>query len=209
MFRLSSLSSLESSAWTVFTVNPGTLDLISFMKMGYWPSFRFPFVTWKGEAYTFVGKYIPRFVALTSSFSRRRAALHDVLAIFYRIGVDTYTYDGNSVDISVLESFYDRNLFTDTKAYEVIRKRRDDEWALKPGYGHRRLIVDPDERGYERGEGALVISSAFMAEAAIDRTKKRDLLRALLGALDLPEEKSEYNVVDEDEIDRSDPGQTM
>ncbi len=204
-FRLSSLSSLDGSVWKVFTVSPGSLDLVSFMKMGYWPSLRFPFVTWKGEAYTFVGKHIPRFIALTSSFSRRRAALHDVLAIFYRIGVDTYTYDGNSIDISVLESFYDRNLFTDAKAYEVIRKLRDDEWALKPGYGHRRLIVDPDEREDMREErGALVISSAFMAEAAIDRTKKRDLLRALLGTLDLPEEKSEYNIVDEDELDRSD-----
>ncbi len=204
-FRLSSLSSLDGSVWKVFTVSPGSLDLVSFMKMGYWPSLRFPFVTWKGEAYTFVGKHIPHFIALTSSFSRRRAALHDVLAIFYRIGVDTYTYDGNSIDISVLESFYDRNLFTDAKAYEVIRKLRDDEWALKPGYGHRRLIVDPDEREDMREErGALVISSAFMAEAAIDRTKKRDLLRALLGTLDLPEEKSEYNIVDEDELDRSD-----
>ncbi len=205
MFRLSSLSSLDGSAWNVFTVSPGSLDLISFMKMGYWPSSRFPFVTWKGDTYTFVGKHIPRFIALTSSFSRRRAALHDVLAIFYRIGVDTYTYDGNSVDISVLGSYYDKNLFTDAKAYSVIRKLRDDEWALKPGYGHRRLIVDPDEREDMREEnGALVISSAFMAEAAVDRTKKRDLLRALLGNLDLPEEKSEYNIVDEDELERSD-----
>ncbi len=205
MFRLSSLSSLDGSAWNVFTVSPGSLDLISFMKMGYWPSLRFPFVTWKGDTYTFVGKHIPRFIALTSSFSRRRATLHDVLAIFYRIGVDTYTYDGNSVDISVLGSYYDKNLFTDAKAYSVIRKLRDDEWALKPGYGHRRLIVDPDEREDMREEnGALVISSAFMAEAAVDRTKKRDLLRALLGNLDLPEEKSEYNIVDEDELERSD-----
>lgn len=205
MFCLSSLSDLDTGAWDVFTVGAGKLDLISFIKMGYWPSARFPFVLWKGEAYTFVGKHIPRFIALTSSFSRKRASEKDVLAIFYRIGIDTYIYDGNRVDISVLESFYDRNLFMDQKAYSVIKKQRDDERSLQPHYGHRRLIVDPDEREDMKDEGdSLVISSAFMAEAKIDRTKKRALLTALLGDLDLPDEKSEYHVVDEDELDRSD-----
>ena len=204
MFTLSSLSDLDRSVYSVFTAGPGTLDLISFMKMGYWPSLRFPFFTWKGEEYTFVGKHIPLYIALTSSFNRRRAAMHDVLAIFYRTGIDTYTYDGNSIDISVLPSFYDRNLFTDQKAYESIRKAREDERALKPGYGHRRLIVDPDQREDKESDGSsLVISSAFMAEATVDRTKKRDLLSSLLGDLDLPEEKSEYSVVDEDELDRT------
>ncbi len=205
MFCLSSLSDLDTGVWDIFTVGAGKLDLISFIKMGYWPSARFPFVLWNGEAYTFVGKHIPRFVALTSSFSRKRASEKDVLAIFYRIGIDTYIYDGNRVDISVLESFYDRNLFMDQKAYSVIKKIRDDERALQPHYGHRRLIVDPDEKEDMKDEGdSLVISSAFMAEAKIDRTKKRALLTALLGDLELPDEKSEYHVVDEDEFDRSD-----
>lgn len=205
MFCLSSLSDLDTATWNVFTVGAGKLDLISFIKMGYWPSARFPFVFWKGEAYTFVGKHIPRFIALTSSFSRKKASEKDVLAIFYRIGIDTYIYDGNRVDISVLESFYDRNLFMDQKAYSVIKKQRDDEILIQPHYGHRRLIVDPDEREDMKDDGdSLVISSAFMAEAKIDRTKKRELLTALLGDLDLPDEKSEYHVVDEDELDRSD-----
>ena len=205
MFCLSSLSDLKASVFGVFSVSPGTLDLISFIKMGYWPSLRFPFIIWKGDEFTFVGKHMPRYIALTSSFNRRRAAMHDVLAIFYRVGIDTYTYDGNNVDISVLPSFFDRNLFTDQKVYASVRKAREDERAVKGEFGHKRLIVDPDQTEDKKEEnGVLTISSAFMARAAVDRTRKRDLLSSLLGDLDLPKEKSEYSAVDEDELDNAD-----
>ncbi len=202
MFSLSSLSSLSPSVFSPFTASSGTLDIISLLKMGYWPVMRFPFVEYGGTVYTFVGKHIPSFIALSSSFSRRNASISDVLKIFYRIGVDTYTYDGNSIDISVLPSFYDRNIFCDPALYDLIKKSRNEESSLRVEYGHKRLIVDPDEEEEKKEEnGVLFISSLFMAEASRDRNKKHELISRLLGPLEFPEKTNEYKVIDEDELE--------
>ncbi len=202
MFALSSLSSLSPSVFSPFTASSGTLDIISLLKMGYWPAMRFPFVEYGGAVYTFVGKHIPSFIALSSSFSRRNASISDVLKIFYRIGVDTYTYDGNSIDISVLPSFYDRNIFCDPALYDLIKKSRNEESSLRVEYGHKRLIVDPDEEEEEKEKnGVLFISSLFMAEASRDRNKKHELISHLLGNLEFPEKTNEYKVIDEDELE--------
>lgn len=204
LFSVSSSSSLPKENFKTITAMPSSLDLISLLKMGYWPVLRFPLLSWQGELYTFVGRYIPLFLILSASFDRRRASLHDVLSIFYHIGIDTYTYDGNNIDISVLPSFFDSNLFVDSSLFFEIKRKRDEEKALKAQYGHKRLIVDPDlEEEKKEENGALTISSSFMAEASIDKTKKHELITALLGKLELPQERSEYSIVDEDEMDNS------
>lgn len=204
LFNVSSASSLPKENFKTITAMPSSLDLISLLKMGYWPVLRFPLLSWQGELYTFVGRYIPLFLILSASFDRRRAALHDVLSLFYHTGVDTYTYDGNSIDISVLPSFFDSNLFVDSSLFFEIKRKRDEEKILKAQYGHKRLIVDPDlEENKKEEKDGLVISSSFMAEASIDKTKKHELITALLGKLELPKESSEYSIVDEDEMDNS------
>ncbi len=205
MFLLGELSSLESSSFEPFTVQVGALDIVDTLKKGTWPAVEYPFVRWNSqETYTFVGKYIPLFLSSNPVLEKRRATLHDVLAIFYRIGIDTYTYDGNSIEISVLPSFYDSNLFLDKDAYSAIKRRREEEKAIKANYGHKRLIVDPDlDARMERDGESLTISSAFMAEATFNKNTKGELIRTLLGQLDLPQETSEYKVVDEDELDSS------
>lgn len=204
LFNVSSSSSLPKENFKTIVATPSSLDLISLLKMGYWPVLRFPLLSWQGELYTFVGRYIPLFLILSASFDRRRAALHDVLSIFYHTGIDTYTYDGNNIDISVLPSFFDSNLFVDSALFFEIKRKREEEKALKAQYGHKRLIVDPDQEESKKEEnGVLTISSSFMAEASIDKTKKHELITALLGKLELPKESSEYSIVDDDEIDNS------
>lgn len=205
MFLLGELSSLESSSFEPFTIQVGALDIVDTLKKGTWPAVEYPFVRWNSqETYTFVGKYIPLFLSSNPVAEKRRATLHDVLAIFYRIGIDTYTYDGNSIEISVLPSFYDSNLFLDKDAYSAIKRRREEEKAIKASYGHKRLIVDPDlDARMERDGESLTISSAFMAEATFNKNTKGELIRTLLGQLDLPQETGEYKVVDEDELDSS------
>ncbi len=206
LYALSSLSSLPSSNFSLFMTAPGSVDLTAFLELGYWPCSRFPFIKFADDAYTFVAKHIPRFISLSSSFNRRETALKSVLSIFFLIGVDTYTYDGNSIDISVLPSFYDRNLFTSSADYTVIKKKRDEEKALKTSYGHKRLIVDPDQKEEKIfSDGALLISSSFMVEATINRNKKHELIESLLGKLEFPETASEYKVIDEDEIEAETP----
>lgn len=205
LFSISSSSSIPKENFKTIVATPSSLDIIALLKMGYWPVLRFPLLSWQGELYTFVGKYIPLFLILSASFDRRRAALHDVLSIFYHIGIDTYTYDGNNIDISVLPSFFDSNLFVNNSVFFEIKRRREDENALKAQYGHKRLIVDPDlEEEKKEKNGVLTISSSFMAEASIDKTKKHELITLLLGKLELPQERSEYSIVDEDELDNGD-----
>ncbi len=203
MFLISSSSSLDESVYDNFTIDPGKLDILSFLKMDYWISMRYPVFRYDGLQYTFVGKHMPRFIALSSSFDRRKAAQKSVQAIFYRTGIDTYTYDGNQVDISVLPSFYDSNVFMKDESYFDTKKIWLDERSVKAGYGHSRLVVDPDMDGEMTHDGdTLVISSLMMFRATIDRAKKKELITALLGELEFPAETEEYRVVDEDEIDR-------
>ena len=203
MFLISSSSSLDESVYDNFTADPGKLDILSLLKMGYWISMRFPVFRYDGLQYTFVGKHMPQFIALSSSFERRKAAQKSVQAIFYRTGIDTYTYDGNRVDISVLPSFYDSNIFMKDESYFATKKIWLDERSVKTGYGHSRLVVDPDmEEEMTRDGDTLVISSLMMFRATIDRTKKKELITALLGELELPSETEEYRAIDEDEIDR-------
>ena len=204
MFKLSNLSSLDSKSFSPIVASPSSLDLLSLLKLGYWPVLRFPVFTLNGELYSFVERYIPLFLILSASFDRRKSALKDLLSIFYHVGVDTYSYDGNNIDISVLPSMYDCNLFSFPENFMAIEKRREEEREIKVSFGHKRLIVDPDlSCDTLNGDGILTISSAFLAEAKIDNTKKRELIKALLGNLDLPNGESEYSIVDEDELDQS------
>ncbi len=203
MFLISSSSSLDESVYDTFTSEVGKLDILSFLKMGYWIAMRYPVFRWNGGQYTFVGKHMPSFIALSASFDRRKAAQKSVQAIFYRTGIDTYTYDGNRVDISVLPSFYDCNIFIADEKYFDTRKIWLEERSVKTGYGHSRLVVDPDMEEEMTHDGdTLVISSLMMFRATIDRTRKKELITALLGELELPSETEEYRVIDEDEIDR-------
>ena len=203
MFLISSSSSLDESVYDNFTADPGKLDILSFLKMGYWISMRYPVFRYDGLQYTFVGKHMPSFIALSSSLKRRKAAQKSVQAIFFRTGIDTYTYDGNQVDISVLPSFYDSNIFMKDESYFDTKKIWFDEKSVKTGYGHSRLVVDPDMEEEMTHDGeTLVISSLMMFRATIDRAKKKELITALLGELEFPAETEEYRVIDEDEIDR-------
>ncbi len=206
-YTLDKLTSLSADDFKPFTAGAGSLDIISLLKLGYWPAMRFPFFALDGKLYTFIGKHIPRFIALSSSFSRREASLKDVSAIFFRTGIDTYTYDGNAIDISVLPSYYDTNIFLSPSSLTEIETERCEELSLKACYGHKRLIVDPDgeEDMKNEGDSVLMISSVFMADAARNRNCKHELIKSLLGDLELPEKTSEYNVIDEDEIVNDNP----
>ncbi len=200
LYTLDELTSLESDDFKPFTAFAGSLDMISLLKLGYWPAMRYPFVALEDKIYTFVGKLIPRFIALSSSLSRREAALKDVSAIFFRTGIDTYTYDGNSIDISVLPSYYDSNIFSTPSRMKDVEEKRREELSLKASYGHKRLIVDPDQDEDMINGPSLMISSVFMADAARDRNSKHELIKSLLGDLDFPEKTSEYKVIDEEEL---------
>lgn len=206
MFLLAKLSSLPSTVYEPYSTRVGSLDITAELRKGIWPSLRCPFIRWNSsETYTFVGKYIPYFLTAAPVADRRKAAERDMLSIFFRIGIDTYTYDGNSIDISVLPSFYDADLFGDPGLYDAVKKVREEEKSLKTVYGHKRLIVDPDmESGMERDGSSLTISSSFMARCAVDRNSKHELIRSLLGQLELPGKTEEYRVIDEDELDNSD-----
>ncbi len=205
MFLLSKLSSLPSRVYESYSTRVGSLDITAELKKGIWPSVRCPFIRWNSsETYTFVGKYIPYFLTVAPVADRRKAAERDMLSIFFRIGIDTYTYDGNNIDISVLPSFYDADLFGEPGLYDAVAKAREEEKSLKTVYGHKRLIVDPDmESGMERDGSMLTISSSFMARSAVDRNSKHELIRSLLGQLELPGKTEEYRVIDEDELDNS------
>lgn len=200
LYTLDKLTSLESEDFKPFTASAGALDMISLLKLGYWSAMRYPFVALEDKIYTFVGKHIPRFIALSASLSRREAALKDVSAIFFRTGIDTYTYDGNSIDISVLPSYYDSNIFSTPSRMKDVEEKKREELSFKASYGHKRLIVDPDQEEDMINGPALMISSVFMADAARNRNSKHELIKSLLGDLDFPEKTSEYNVIDEDEL---------
>lgn len=200
LYTLDKLTSLESDDFKPFTAFAGSLDMISLLKLGYWPAMRYPFVALEDKIYTFVGKLIPRFIALSSSLSRREAALKDVSAIFFRTGIDTYTYDGNSIDISVLPSYYDSNIFSTPSRMKDVEEKRREELSLKASYGHKRLIVDPDQDEDMINGPSLMISSVFMADVARNRNSKHELIKSLLGDLDFPEKTSEYKVIDEEEL---------
>ncbi len=205
LYTLDKLTSLESEDFKPFTASAGALDMISLLKLGYWSAMRYPFVALEDRIYTFVGKHIPRFIALSASLSRREAALKDVSAIFFRTGIDTYTYDGNSIDISVLPSYYDSNIFSTPSRMKDVEEKRSEELSLKASYGHKRLIVDPDQEEDMINGPSLTISSVFMADAARNRNSKHELIKSLLGDLDFPEKASEYKVIDEDEFVRDVP----
>ncbi len=205
LYTLDKLTSLESEDFKPFTASAGALDIISLLKLGYWSAMRYPFVALEDRIYTFVGKHIPRFIALSASLSRHEAALKDVSAIFFRTGIDTYTYDGNSIDISVLPSYYDSNIFSTPSRMKDVEEKRSEELSLKASYGHKRLIVDPDQEEDMINGPSLTISSVFMADAARNRNSKHELIKSLLGDLDFPEKASEYKVIDEDEFVRDVP----
>lgn len=205
LFMVKSATSLSLSTFDFFTSSTSFCDIESCLRKGYWPVSIYPFFDFEKERYTFVGKYIPYFISTSFSLDRGKAAMNDVLSIFHNIDDDTFVYDGKYVEITILPSLYEDNLFFDSSSFEKKKSRRREEEEVKSKYGHKRIIVDPDARmSIVKKDEIFIISASFMYEATINKNTKHTLLNTILGNIDLPQGQSVYSELDEDEIDNSD-----
>lgn len=205
LFMVKSATSLPLSTFDFFTSSTSSCDIESCLKKGYWPVSVYPFFDFEKERYTFVGKYIPYFISTSYSLDRGKAAMNDVLSIFHNIDDDTFVYDGKYVEITILPSLYEDNLFSDSSFFERKKSRRREEEEVKSKYGHKRIIVDPDARlSLVKKDETFVISASYMYEATINKNTKHTLLNTILGNIDLPVGQSVYSSLDEDEVEHSD-----
>ena len=198
LFMPEASSSLPLDSYAQYSVKAFSLDMDSFLSRGFWPAVRYPFFEYEGKMYTFVGKHLPFFLSLTSFVDRFLASSRDVLSIFSLADCDTYTYDGNKIEISVLPSVLDVNPVIHPASYRRIIERRRNEISVQRKLGHKKLVVDPDmEEEMVKKDDVLYISSSFLSRATVDKNTKRDLLSSLLGDLELPEEDTVLSDTDE------------
>ncbi|MGN0840804.1 MAG: hypothetical protein ACI4NB_08245 [Candidatus Ornithospirochaeta sp.] len=191
-------SSLPLDSYAQYSVKTFSLDIETFLSRGFWPSVRYPFFEYEGKMYTFVGKHLPFFLSLSSLVDRFLASSRDVLSIFFLSDCDTYTYDGNKIEISVLPSVLDVNPVLHPASFRNIMDRRKSEISVQRKLGHKKLVVDPDmEEEMEKKDDVLYISASFLSRATVDKNSKRDLLSSLLGDLELPEEDTVFSDIDE------------
>ena len=191
-------SSLPLDSYAQYSVKAFSLDIETFLSRGFWPSVRYPFFEYEGKMYTFVGKHLPFFLSLSSLVDRFLASSRDVLSIFFLSDCDTYTYDGNKIEISVLPSVLDVNPVLHPASFRNIMDRRKSKISVQRKLGHKKLVVDPDmEEEMEKKDDVLYISASFLSRATVDKNTKRDLLSSLLGDLELPEEDTVFSDIDE------------
>ena len=201
LFMPSYASSLPFSTYGFYSMKAGQLDLISFLEKGFWPALRYPFIELEGKHYSFVAMHLPLFLSYFTSVDRILASSRNVLSIFHLSDCDTYVYDGNKIEISVLPSVRDTNPILYPSSFSRVVKKRKDELSLQRKLGHKRLIVDPDMvLDMEKKDETVYVSSSFLYRCTVDRSAKTELLTALLGYLELPGSGKEYSMDTEEDL---------
>ena len=201
LFMPSYASSLPFSTYGFYSMRAGQLDLMSFLEKGFWPALRYPFIELEGKHYSFVAMHLPLFLSYFTSVDRILASSRNVLSIFHLSDCDTYVYDGNKIEISVLPSVRDTNPILYPASFSRVVKKRKDELSLQRKLGHKRLIVDPDMvLDMEKKDETVYVSSSFLYRCTVDRSAKTELLTALLGYLELPGSGKEYSMDTEEDL---------
>ena len=201
LFMPSYASSLPFSTYGFYSMKAGQLDLMSFLEKGFWPALRYPFIELEGKHYSFVAMHLPLFLSYFTSVDRILASSRNVLSIFHLSDCDTYVYDGNKIEISVLPSIRDTNPILYPSSFSRVVKKRKDELSLQRKLGHKRLIVDPDMvLDMEKKDETVYVSSSFLYRCTVDRSAKTELLTALLGYLELPGSGKEYSMDTEEDL---------
>ena len=206
LFMPETYSSLPEEAYAQYSVKAFSLNIDAFISRGFWPAARYPFFEMDGKIYTFVGKHLPFFLSLSCLIDRFLASSRDVLSIFNLMDCDTYSYDGNKIEISVLPSVLDINPVLYPSSLRNILRRRKAEDSVQRKLGHKKLVVDPDmEVDMEKKDDVLYVSSAFLSRATVDKNAKRNLLSSLLGVLELPKEEESIYTETDDYFEGSEP----
>ena len=206
LFMPETYSSLPEEAYAQYSVKAFSLNIDAFISRGFWPAARYPFFEMDGKIYTFVGKHLPFFLSLSCLIDRFLASSRDVLSIFNLMDCDTYSYDGNKIEISVLPSVLDINPVLYPSSLRNILRRRKAEDSVQRKLGHKKLVVDPDmEEDMEKKDDVLYASSAFLSRATVDKNAKRNLLSSLLGVLELPKEEESIYTETDDYFEGSEP----
>ena len=206
LFMPETYSSLPEEAYAQYSVKAFSLNIDAFISRGFWPAARYPFFEMDGKIYTFVGKHLPFFLSLACLIDRFLASSRDVLSIFNLMDCDTYSYDGNKIEISVLPSVLDINPVLYPSSLRNILRRRKAEDSVQRKLGHKKLVVDPDmEEDMEKKDDVLYVSSAFLSRATVDKNAKRNLLSSLLGVLELPKEEESIYTETDDYFEGSEP----
>ena len=206
LFMPETYSSLPEEAYAQYSVKAFSLNIDAFISRGFWPAARYPFFEMDGKIYTFVGKHLPFFLSLSCLIDRFLASSRDVLSIFNLMDCDTYSYDGNKIEISVLPSVLDINPVLYPSSLRNILRRRKAEDSVQRKLGHKKLVVDPDmEEDMEKKDDVLYVSSAFLSRATVDKNAKRNLLSSLLGVLELPKEEESIYTETDDYFEGSEP----
>ena len=201
LFMPSYASSIPFSTYGFYSMKAGQLDLMSFLEKGFWPALRYPFIELEGKHYSFVAMHLPLFLSYFTSVDRILASSRNVLSIFHLSDCDTYVYDGNKIEISVLPSVRDTNPILYPSSFSRVVKKRKDELSLQRKLGHKRLIVDPDMvLDMEKKDETVYVSSSFLYRCTVDRSAKTELLTALLGYLELPGSGKEYSMDTEEDL---------
>ena len=201
LFMPSYASSLPFSTYGFYSMKAGQLDLMSFLEKGFWPALRYPFLELEGKHYSFVAMHLPLFLSYFTSVDRILASSRNVLSIFHLSDCDTYVYDGNKIEISVLPSVRDTNPILYPSSFSRVVKKRKDELSLQRKLGHKRLIVDPDMvLDMEKKDETVYVSSSFLYRCTVDKSAKTELLTALLGYLELPGSGKEYSMDTEEDL---------
>ena len=206
LFMPETYSSLPEEAYAQYSVKAFSLNIDAFISRGFWPAARYPFFEMDGKIYTFVGKHLPFFLSLSCLIDRFLASSRDVLSIFNLMDCDTYSYDGNKIEISVLPSVLDINPVLYPSSLRNILRRRKAEDSVQRKLGHKKLVVDPDmEEDMEKKDDVLYASSAFLSRATVDKNAKRNLLSSLLGVLEHPKEEESIYTETDDYFEGSEP----
>ena len=201
LFMPSYASSLPFSTYGFYSMKAGQLDLMSFLEKGFWPALRYPFIELEGKHYSFVAMHLPLFLSYFTSVDRILASSRNVLSIFHLSDCDTYVYDGNKIEISVLPSVRDTNPILYPASFSRVVKKRKDELSLQRKLGHKRLIVDPDMvLDMEKKDETVYVSSSFLYRCTVDKSAKTELLTALIGYLELPGSGKEYSMDTEEDL---------
>ena len=152
LFRPEFCSELSEKALDKLSVGTGELDFDKyFFAKGLWISTVFPFLKVGDMYFSFVGKYILSCAQRVASetlnlHSRITAATYLALSSLFTATdvVGVYSFDGNKIDISVLESLVDINAFANPQQWFMRRLGRIEDERVRPQLGHKLIFVDPD-----------------------------------------------------------------
>ena len=209
LFRPEFCSNMSAKALDKLSVETGSLNFENyFFSKGLWISTVFPFLKVGDMFFSFVGKYILSCAQRVASetlnlHSRITAATYRALSWLFTetdvVGV--YSFDGNKIDISVLESLLDINAYAFSQQWFLRRLARIEDEKVRPQLGHKLIFVDPDgdEKLMKMDENTFSTSVVELLNVKNNDTRS-DFFTTILGEYTDVEPSPYSDIFESDEV---------